>query len=150
MLFNLANQYAINEMYTEALNTYQVIVKNKMFSNAGKSSCQRCACFHSCRVLQRSNICAAQNISLHHLFTSHCNNTISTAPNFNDKNNPTCLHLIIMIQLLLLLSLMSRTIQLACIQDSWFLGKHVYCGKVFTTIDTTVLFVKFHSPQHLY
>ena len=92
MLFNLANQYAINEMYTEALNTYQVIVKNKMFSNAGKSSCQRCACFHSCGVLQRSNICAAQNISLHHLFTSHCNNTTSTAPQFNVKNNPTCMH----------------------------------------------------------
>ncbi|KAI0213548.1 Intraflagellar transport 88 [Lamellibrachia satsuma] len=36
VLFNLANQYAINEMYTEALNTYQVIVKNKMFSNAGR------------------------------------------------------------------------------------------------------------------
>lgn len=25
VLFNLANQYAANEMYTEALNTYQVI-----------------------------------------------------------------------------------------------------------------------------
>jgi len=36
VLFNLANQYAANEMYNEALNTYQVIVKNKMFSNAGK------------------------------------------------------------------------------------------------------------------
>ncbi|XP_062050508.1 intraflagellar transport protein 88 homolog isoform X4 [Lepus europaeus] len=36
VLFNLANQYSANEMYTEALNTYQVIVKNKMFSNAGK------------------------------------------------------------------------------------------------------------------
>lgn len=35
VLFNLANQYAANEMYAEALNTYQVIVKNKMFSNAG-------------------------------------------------------------------------------------------------------------------
>jgi hypothetical protein len=35
VLFNLANQYAANEMYNEALNTYQVIVKNKMFSNAG-------------------------------------------------------------------------------------------------------------------
>ena len=31
----MANQYAANEMYTEALNTYNVIVKNKMFSNAG-------------------------------------------------------------------------------------------------------------------
>ena len=36
VLFNLANQYAANEMYSEALNTYQVIVKNKMFSNAGR------------------------------------------------------------------------------------------------------------------
>lgn len=36
MLFNLANQYANNDMYTEALNTYQVIVKNKMFNNAGE------------------------------------------------------------------------------------------------------------------
>ena len=35
MLFNLANQYHANKMYAEALNTYQVIVKNKMFSNAG-------------------------------------------------------------------------------------------------------------------
>ena len=25
VLFNLANQYAANEMYTEALNTYQVV-----------------------------------------------------------------------------------------------------------------------------
>lgn len=36
VLFNLANQYANNDMYTEALNTYQVIVKNKMFNNAGE------------------------------------------------------------------------------------------------------------------
>uniref|UniRef100_A0A6G1RI60 Intraflagellar transport protein 88 homolog n=1 Tax=Hypotaenidia okinawae TaxID=2861861 RepID=A0A6G1RI60_9GRUI len=35
ILFNLANQYAANELYAEALNTYQVIVKNKMFSNGG-------------------------------------------------------------------------------------------------------------------
>ncbi|KAM5288665.1 intraflagellar transport protein 88 homolog isoform 8-T8 [Ctenodactylus gundi] len=35
VLFNLASQYSANEMYAEALNTYQVIVKNKMFSNAG-------------------------------------------------------------------------------------------------------------------
>ena len=32
VLFNLANQYAANEMYTEALNTYQVITKNRMFN----------------------------------------------------------------------------------------------------------------------
>ena len=36
MLFNLANQYAANEMYGEAINTYQVIVKNQMFTNAGR------------------------------------------------------------------------------------------------------------------
>ncbi|KAK7938436.1 hypothetical protein WMY93_001762 [Mugilogobius chulae] len=36
VLLNLANQYANNEMYTEALNTYQVLVKNKMFNNSGR------------------------------------------------------------------------------------------------------------------
>uniref|UniRef100_A0A8D2D5E2 Intraflagellar transport protein 88 homolog n=1 Tax=Sciurus vulgaris TaxID=55149 RepID=A0A8D2D5E2_SCIVU len=36
VLFNLACQYSANEMYAEALNTYQVILKNKMFSNAGR------------------------------------------------------------------------------------------------------------------
>ncbi|XP_075448401.1 intraflagellar transport protein 88 homolog [Ascaphus truei] len=36
VLFNLASQYSANDMYTEALNTYQVIVKNKMFSHAGR------------------------------------------------------------------------------------------------------------------
>ncbi|XP_059145083.1 intraflagellar transport protein 88 homolog isoform X2 [Physella acuta] len=36
VLFNLANQYVANEMYHEAINTYQVIVKNRMFSNAGR------------------------------------------------------------------------------------------------------------------
>ncbi|XP_070770586.1 intraflagellar transport protein 88 homolog isoform X5 [Enoplosus armatus] len=36
VLLNLANQYSNNEMYPEALNSYQVIVKNKMFSNAGR------------------------------------------------------------------------------------------------------------------
>uniref|UniRef100_A0A8C9WFQ6 Intraflagellar transport protein 88 homolog n=1 Tax=Scleropages formosus TaxID=113540 RepID=A0A8C9WFQ6_SCLFO len=36
VLFNLATQYANNDMFPEALNTYQVIVKNKMFSNAGR------------------------------------------------------------------------------------------------------------------
>ncbi|KAJ6662354.1 hypothetical protein lerEdw1_012518 [Lerista edwardsae] len=35
VLFNLASQYCANEMYAEALNTYQVIVKNKMFVNGG-------------------------------------------------------------------------------------------------------------------
>lgn len=34
VLFTLANQYAANELYTEALNTYQLITKNRMFSNA--------------------------------------------------------------------------------------------------------------------
>ncbi|XP_029458377.1 intraflagellar transport protein 88 homolog [Rhinatrema bivittatum] len=36
VLFNLASQYSANDMHAEALNTYQVIVKNKMFSNAGR------------------------------------------------------------------------------------------------------------------
>ena len=35
VLFNLANQYHANKMYTEALNTYLLIVKNKMFTNGG-------------------------------------------------------------------------------------------------------------------
>ncbi|XP_068123033.1 intraflagellar transport protein 88 homolog isoform X2 [Hyperolius riggenbachi] len=36
VLLNLATQYSANEMYSEALNTYLVIVKNKMFSHAGR------------------------------------------------------------------------------------------------------------------
>ncbi|XP_023554933.1 intraflagellar transport protein 88 homolog [Octodon degus] len=36
VLFNLASQYSANEMYAEALNTYQVIVKNKLFNNSGR------------------------------------------------------------------------------------------------------------------
>ncbi|KAK7108171.1 intraflagellar transport protein 88 homolog [Littorina saxatilis] len=36
VLFNLASQYAANEMFAEAINTYNVIVKNRMFSNAGR------------------------------------------------------------------------------------------------------------------
>ncbi|KAI3356058.1 hypothetical protein L3Q82_017320 [Scortum barcoo] len=36
VLLNLANQYANNEMYPEALNSYQVIVRNKMFNNPGR------------------------------------------------------------------------------------------------------------------
>ena len=34
VLFNLATQYCDNEMYTEALNTYQVMTRNKVFSKA--------------------------------------------------------------------------------------------------------------------
>uniref|UniRef100_A0A3Q2YAE8 Intraflagellar transport 88 homolog n=1 Tax=Hippocampus comes TaxID=109280 RepID=A0A3Q2YAE8_HIPCM len=34
VLLNLANQYENNEMYPEALSSYQLIVKNKMFPNA--------------------------------------------------------------------------------------------------------------------
>ena len=30
------SRYDNNEMYTEALNTYAVITKNRMFNNAGK------------------------------------------------------------------------------------------------------------------
>ena len=33
--------YHKSQMYSEALNTYQVIVKNKMFSNAGTGKSDR-------------------------------------------------------------------------------------------------------------
>ncbi|XP_022178245.1 intraflagellar transport protein 88 homolog isoform X1 [Myzus persicae] len=36
VLFTLGNQYAANEMYTEALNTYQVISKNRLFQNGAR------------------------------------------------------------------------------------------------------------------
>ncbi|RDD37238.1 Intraflagellar transport protein 88-like protein [Trichoplax sp. H2] len=36
VLFVLANQYQACDMYQEALNSFSVIVKNKMFSNAGR------------------------------------------------------------------------------------------------------------------
>ncbi|KAK4470466.1 hypothetical protein MN116_006018 [Schistosoma mekongi] len=36
VLFNLANRYTESGMYQEALNTYQAIVKNKMFAHAGR------------------------------------------------------------------------------------------------------------------
>ncbi|CAI4226801.1 unnamed protein product [Auanema sp. JU1783] len=36
VLFNLAQQYLNNDMANEALNTYQLIVKNKMFPNSGR------------------------------------------------------------------------------------------------------------------
>ena len=36
VLTNLASQYAKNELYTEALNTYNVITKNKSFNNPGR------------------------------------------------------------------------------------------------------------------
>ncbi|VDN36674.1 unnamed protein product [Dibothriocephalus latus] len=36
VLFNLANRYADSGMHQEALNTYQAIVRNKMFTHAGK------------------------------------------------------------------------------------------------------------------
>ncbi|VDM53173.1 unnamed protein product [Angiostrongylus costaricensis] len=36
VLFNLAQQYMANDMANEALNTYQIIVKNKMFQNSGR------------------------------------------------------------------------------------------------------------------
>ncbi|KAJ3194971.1 Intraflagellar transport protein 88 [Irineochytrium annulatum] len=36
VLFNLANQYHTNKMYQEALNSYAVIVKNKMFNQSGR------------------------------------------------------------------------------------------------------------------
>jgi intraflagellar transport protein 88 len=36
VLFNLANQYARNDMHVEALNTYSLMTKNKMFSNVNR------------------------------------------------------------------------------------------------------------------
>jgi len=36
ILFQLANTYEMNEMYTEALNTYSEIVKNKNVANGGR------------------------------------------------------------------------------------------------------------------
>lgn len=36
VLFNLANQYHVNSMYTEALSSYSVIVKNKLFNQSGR------------------------------------------------------------------------------------------------------------------
>ncbi|XP_014674205.1 PREDICTED: intraflagellar transport protein 88 homolog [Priapulus caudatus] len=36
VLFNLACQYVASEMWTEALSTFHVIIKNRMFSNAGR------------------------------------------------------------------------------------------------------------------
>ncbi|KAJ8868875.1 hypothetical protein PR048_030416 [Dryococelus australis] len=36
VMFNLATQYAANDMYSEALNTYQVITKNRMFNNGNR------------------------------------------------------------------------------------------------------------------
>ncbi|XP_073963690.1 intraflagellar transport protein 88-like protein nompB [Choristoneura fumiferana] len=36
VLCNLAGQYAMNEMYTEALNTYQLLTRNKLFPHANR------------------------------------------------------------------------------------------------------------------
>jgi intraflagellar transport protein 88 len=36
VLFNLANQYAANDMDNEALNTYNIIIKTKDFNNSGR------------------------------------------------------------------------------------------------------------------
>ncbi|XP_047989968.1 intraflagellar transport protein 88 homolog isoform X2 [Leguminivora glycinivorella] len=36
VLCNLAGQYAVNEMYTEALNTYQLLTRNKLFPHANR------------------------------------------------------------------------------------------------------------------
>ena len=66
MLFNLANQYAVNEMFTEALNTYNVIVKNKMFSNAGRF-------YYFTAVEHCGNLMSAANITSYSiLFRFHC------------------------------------------------------------------------------
>ena len=36
VLFNLASQYHTNRLYNEALNTYLLIVKNKLFGSGGR------------------------------------------------------------------------------------------------------------------
>lgn len=36
VLLNLASQYTLNELYSEALNTYQVLMRNRLFQNAGR------------------------------------------------------------------------------------------------------------------
>lgn len=36
VLFNLANQYHLNNMHQEALSSYNVIVKNKLFNQSGR------------------------------------------------------------------------------------------------------------------
>ena len=46
VLFNLANQYYANKLYQEAINTYLLIVKNKMFSNGSKLSVLTCIVVH--------------------------------------------------------------------------------------------------------
>jgi len=35
VLFNIGNQYYANKNYRDALNTYLIIVKNKMFNTGG-------------------------------------------------------------------------------------------------------------------
>lgn len=39
VMFNLANVYAKNQMYVEALNTYQQMTKNKMYPNVNRLKC---------------------------------------------------------------------------------------------------------------
>lgn len=41
VLCNLADQYALNEMYTEALNTYQLLTRNKLFPHANRLKVNR-------------------------------------------------------------------------------------------------------------
>ncbi len=36
VLFNLANAYAGSKMFTESLSTYSMVVKNKLFPQAGR------------------------------------------------------------------------------------------------------------------
>jgi len=37
VLFNLAVQYSNSEMYAEAINIYQSIIKNRAFTNTGRN-----------------------------------------------------------------------------------------------------------------
>ena len=52
VLFNLGTQYHASKSYVEALNTYLLIVKNKMFSAGGVCVCV-CVCVHTCSRVPR-------------------------------------------------------------------------------------------------
>ena len=41
--FNLANQYHANKQYTEALNTFSLIVKNKQYAQSGRLRVNVCS-----------------------------------------------------------------------------------------------------------
>lgn len=69
VLFNLANQYANNEMYSEALNTYQVITRNKMFNNADRLKVNMGNIY--LKLGQFSRALKMYNMALDHVPTTH-------------------------------------------------------------------------------